>query len=75
MAAGRPPPDLTAPCLVGLIGITLVIALLGLAFRLFQVQVVQAADLAGQGLDQRLVTRDLAPQRGKIYDRNGEPLR
>ena len=59
---------------VGLIGITLVIALLGLAFRLFQVQVVQAADLAGQGLDQRLVTRDLAPQRGKIYDRNGELL-
>ena len=43
------------------------IALLGLAFRLFQVQVVQAADLAGQGLDQRLVTRDLAPQ-GKGYD-------
>ena len=59
---------------VGLIGITLVIALLGLAFRLFQVQVVQAADLAGQGLDQRLVTRDLAPQRGKVYDRNGELL-
>jgi cell division protein FtsI (penicillin-binding protein 3) len=59
---------------VALIGLSLVIALLGLAFRLFQVQVVQAADLAGQGLDQRLVTRDLAPQRGKIYDRNGELL-
>ena len=57
-----------------MIGLSLVIALLGLAFRLFQVQVVQAADLAGQGLDQRLVTRDLAPQRGKIYDRNGELL-
>lgn len=57
---------------VALIGVALVVALLGLAYRLFQVQVVQAADLAGQGLTQRLVTRDLAPQRGKIYDRNGE---
>ncbi|MGH8871799.1 MAG: peptidoglycan D,D-transpeptidase FtsI family protein [Acidimicrobiia bacterium] len=37
-------------------------------------QVVQAADLADQGLTQRLVTRDLAPQRGKIFDRNGELL-
>ncbi len=59
---------------VALIGLFLVVALLGLAVRLFQVQVVQAADLADQGLDQRLVTRDLAPQRGKIYDRNGELL-
>jgi cell division protein FtsI/penicillin-binding protein 2 len=59
---------------VALIGLGLVFALLGLGFRLFQVQVVQAEELAGQGLDQRLVTRDLAPQRGKIYDRNGELL-
>jgi cell division protein FtsI/penicillin-binding protein 2 len=59
---------------VALIGLGLVLALLGLGFRLFQVQVVQAEELAGQGLDQRLVTRDLAPQRGKIYDRNGELL-
>jgi cell division protein FtsI (penicillin-binding protein 3) len=59
---------------VALIGLGLVVSLLGLGFRLFQVQVVQAEELAGQGLDQRLVTRDLAPQRGKIYDRNGELL-
>jgi cell division protein FtsI/penicillin-binding protein 2 len=59
---------------IALIGLGLVISLLGLGFRLFQVQVVQAEELAGQGLDQRLVTRDLAPQRGKIYDRNGELL-
>jgi cell division protein FtsI (penicillin-binding protein 3) len=38
------------------------------------VQVVQADELATQGLSQRLVTRDLAPQRGKIFDRNGELL-
>jgi len=59
---------------VALIGLCLVVAWLGLAYRLFQVQVVQAADLADQGLTQRLVTRDLPPQRGKIFDRNGELL-
>jgi cell division protein FtsI/penicillin-binding protein 2 len=59
---------------VALIGSGLVLALLGLGFRLFQVQVVQAEELATQGLSQRLVTRDLAPQRGKIFDRNGELL-
>lgn len=59
---------------VALIGLFLVAAWLGMAYRLVQVQVVQAADLAGQGLSQRLVTRDLAPQRGKIFDRNGELL-
>lgn len=57
-----------------MIGLGLVLALLGLGFRLFQVQVVQAEELATQGLSQRLVTRDLAPQRGKIFDRNGELL-
>ncbi|MGH8952264.1 MAG: peptidoglycan D,D-transpeptidase FtsI family protein [Acidimicrobiia bacterium] len=59
---------------IAVIGLFLVAAWLGLAVRLFQVQVVQAADLADQGLDQRLVTRDLAPQRGKVFDRNGELL-
>jgi cell division protein FtsI/penicillin-binding protein 2 len=59
---------------VALIGVGLVLAFLGLGFRLFQVQVVQAEELATQGLSQRLVTRDLAPQRGKIFDRNGELL-
>jgi cell division protein FtsI/penicillin-binding protein 2 len=59
---------------VALIGLGLTLSLLGLCFRLFQVQVVQAEELADQGLSQRLVTRDLAPQRGKIYDRNGELL-
>jgi cell division protein FtsI (penicillin-binding protein 3) len=59
---------------VGLIGITVVLAWLGMAYRLVQLQVVDAADLAQAGLNQRLVTRDLAPQRGKIFDRNGELL-
>lgn len=59
---------------VAIIGLFLVAAWLGIAYRLVQVQVVQAAELADQGLSQRLVTRDLAPQRGKIFDRNGELL-
>ena len=59
---------------IGVIGLVLVLAWAGMAYRLVQVQVVQAADLADQGLSQRLVSRELAPQRGKIYDRNGELL-
>jgi cell division protein FtsI/penicillin-binding protein 2 len=70
-ATGRPT---SGKVRVALIGLFLVAAWLGMAYRLVQVQVVQAADLADQGLSQRLVTRDLAPQRGKIFDRNGELL-
>lgn len=59
---------------VALVGLFIVAAWLAMGYRLVQVQVVQAADLADQGLSQRLVTRDLAPQRGKVFDRNGELL-
>lgn len=76
MAAGRATTRKRNPATirVGVIGLFLVAAWLGMAYRLVQVQVVQAADLADQGLSQRLVTKDLAPQRGKIFDRNGELL-
>ncbi|MCI0545074.1 MAG: hypothetical protein L0Z49_11620, partial [Actinobacteria bacterium] len=59
---------------VAVIGMTVVIAWAAMAYRLVQIQVVDAAELAQAGLDQRLVSRDLAPQRGKIFDRNGELL-
>jgi cell division protein FtsI/penicillin-binding protein 2 len=59
---------------LALIGLFLVLAWGGMAYRLVQVQVLQAEDLAGQGLSQRLVSRELPPQRGKIFDRNGELL-
>jgi cell division protein FtsI (penicillin-binding protein 3) len=59
---------------VGLIGLFVLTAWLGMGYRLVQIQVVDAAELAEAGLSQRLVTRDLAPQRGKIFDRNGELL-
>jgi cell division protein FtsI (penicillin-binding protein 3) len=59
---------------VAIVGLAVVVAWLGMAYRLVQIQVVDAAELAEAGLTQRLVTRDLAPQRGKIFDRNGELL-
>ncbi|HEX9761536.1 MAG TPA: hypothetical protein VGA97_00415, partial [Acidimicrobiia bacterium] len=59
---------------IAVIGMAVVLAWLGMAYRLVQIQVVDAAELAEAGLSQRLVTRDLAPQRGKIFDRNGELL-
>lgn len=52
----------------------MVLAWLGMGYRLVQVQVVEAAELRELGLDQRLVERELAPERGRIYDRNGDLL-
>lgn len=46
----------------------------GMGFRLFQVQVVHAAEYSDRGLQQRLVEEELSPTRGGIYDRNGDPL-
>lgn len=57
-----------------LIGMALVIAWAGMGYRLVQLQVVDAPELADAGLNQRLVTSELAPQRGKIFDRNGDLL-
>ena len=59
---------------IALVGLLVVAAWLGMGYRLVQIQVVQASELAEEGLNQRFVSRDLAPQRGKIFDRNGELL-
>lgn len=59
---------------IAVIGLVLVTAWAGMAYRLVQIQVVQASELAEEGLSQRFVSRELAPQRGKIFDRNGELL-
>jgi cell division protein FtsI (penicillin-binding protein 3) len=59
---------------MALIGIVVIAAWLGMGYRLFEIQVVQASELAQEGLSQRLVTKEMAPQRGKIYDRNGNLL-
>ena len=59
---------------IAIIGILVVLAWLGMGYRLVQIQVFAAPVLAQEGLNQRLVSRDLAPQRGKIFDRNGDLL-
>lgn len=56
------------------LGVVLVLAWMGMGYRLFQVQVVQAAELKERGLQQRLVERPLPADRGRIYDRNGDLL-
>lgn len=56
------------------LGVVLIGAWIGLGYRLFQVQVVRAAEFQEMGLDQRLESRTLAPDRGTIFDRNGDPL-
>jgi cell division protein FtsI/penicillin-binding protein 2 len=57
-----------------LLGFVLVAGWLGLGYRLFQIQVVQAEEFQAGGLTQRLETRTLAPDRGTIFDRNGDPV-
>jgi cell division protein FtsI/penicillin-binding protein 2 len=59
---------------LGALGLGLTLAWIGMGFRLYQVQVVQAPDLAERGVEQRQIERQLTPQRGNIFDRNGEPL-
>lgn len=64
------------PQRIRLIALALVFALtwVGLGYRLFQVQVVQASELRSLGLDQRLTSIETPPDRGSIFDRNGDPL-
>ena len=59
---------------IAIIGLLVILAWLAMGYRLVQIQVFDAPVLAEEGLSQRLVSRDLAPQRGKIFDRNGDLL-
>lgn len=59
---------------IALLGIVLIGTWGLLGWRLFQVQVVRAEEFQAGGLDQRLESRTLAPDRGTIFDRNGDPL-
>jgi cell division protein FtsI (penicillin-binding protein 3) len=56
------------------VGVVLVLAWVAIGVRLFQVQVVQAEELAAMGLEQRLTVRELAADRGNIFDREGREL-
>ncbi|MEX0946129.1 MAG: penicillin-binding transpeptidase domain-containing protein, partial [Acidimicrobiia bacterium] len=59
---------------LGALGVGLALAWLGMAVRLYHVQVIQAPELAEQGVEQRQIDRDLVAQRGNIFDRNGDLL-
>ncbi len=59
---------------LALIGVVLLLSWGVVAWRLVQVQLVTGPEVAELGLQQRLVSRELPPQRGKIYDRNGDLL-
>ncbi|MDH3259739.1 MAG: penicillin-binding protein 2 [Acidimicrobiia bacterium] len=56
------------------VGIALIVAWVAIGVRLFQVQVVRADELAAMGLDQRLTVKELAADRGNIFDREGREL-
>ena len=59
---------------LGLLGLCLALAWLGMGVRLYQVQVLNASQLAEAGVGQRQTEEVLLPQRGNIFDRNGDPM-
>ena len=59
---------------LALLGLGLVGAWLAMGVRLYQVQVIQAPTLAAEGVGQRRTEQVLLPQRGNIFDRNGDPI-
>ncbi len=68
-----PPPRSVAKRLT-LLGGVLVAAWFGMAFKMYTVQVVEDDGYAERGLRQRLAIREVLPERGEIFDRNGEAL-
>ena len=59
---------------LALVGLILLLSWGVVAWRLVHVQIITAPEVAERGLQQRLVSRELPPQRGKIFDRNGDLL-
>jgi cell division protein FtsI (penicillin-binding protein 3) len=59
---------------VVLVGIVFIAAWVGIGYRLFQVQVVEAATFVADGEDQRIKVEDKAAKRGTIFDRDGIEL-
>ncbi len=57
-----------------MVGLVIVVAWAALGVRLFQVQVVRAEELSEAALSERLTRRELAPDRGTIFDRDGGTL-
>ncbi|WP_321370093.1 penicillin-binding protein [uncultured Desulfuromusa sp.] len=59
---------------IRIFGVLFVLAFLTIAGRAYYLQVVQAPELQKRADQQRQQVVKLAPQRGSIYDRNGDPL-
>ncbi len=59
---------------LALIAIVFLGAWLAIGYRLFQVQVVDAAEYTAAALAQRIDVEELAATRGRIYDRQGREL-
>ena len=74
MATANRPRLQPAKVRIAFVGVVVLLAWIGMGYRLVTIQVFEATELAELGLSQRLVSRDLAPQRGKIFDRNGDLL-
>jgi cell division protein FtsI/penicillin-binding protein 2 len=45
-----------------------------MGYRLVEVQVFRAGELKQEAIESRLTEREIAPQRGNIFDRNGDPM-
>jgi cell division protein FtsI (penicillin-binding protein 3) len=56
------------------LGVVFFVAWGGIGYRLFQIQGVEAAELAQRGFDQRVRHEEIVPKRGTIYDRDGVEL-
>jgi cell division protein FtsI/penicillin-binding protein 2 len=57
-----------------LLGMTLMLGWVGMGYRLVRVQLVDAERLRQEAITARLTVREIAAQRGNIFDRNGDPL-
>lgn len=56
------------------VGVALLVAWVGIGYRLFQIQGASADDYSARGLEQRLHREELAADRGTIFDRDGHEL-
>ena len=59
---------------IRIFGVLFILAFLTIAGRAYYLQVVQAPELQKRADQQRQRVVKLAPQRGSIFDRNGDPL-
>lgn len=59
---------------LAVLGGVLVVAWVAMAFKMYTVQVVEDDAFAERGLRQRLSIREVLPERGEMFDRNGEAL-